>query len=322
LNFLANEVNCIFVAKVKNMATLSGQKVKNAFASLLKLTTNTATTSLKNVESGDGVATALQLATGRVGINGTLEFPTAPATGSTEVKALLLNASNQVVERSLNAAAFSGGALTTASLPLAVSGSDVRMANPSSISDIGTPASGDRFLIYDASVTTWKRIDYSALSALINPGGYQSAPELVARTSNTLSLTSSHQYLEFENIGTASTESNKIGDATTYFDLNTAYGGTNDAIEFYQDGGIYQITICAPITTGGGAGCVVEFNFAINGAVVNVNETTLGTGTAHFITQSTFANLNAGDLISVTAAETGSGTVSIDQYAILHIRKL
>jgi hypothetical protein len=67
------------------MATLSGQKIKNAFASLLKLSTNTATTTLKNVESGDGVATALQLATGKVGVNGTLEFPTAPATGSTEV---------------------------------------------------------------------------------------------------------------------------------------------------------------------------------------------------------------------------------------------
>jgi len=129
------------------MATLSGQKVKNAFASLLKLATNTATTSLKNVESGDGVATALQLATGKVGVNGTLEFPTVPATGSTEVDALLLNASNQVVKRTLNAAAFSGGALTTASLPLGVSGSDVRLANPSAISDIGTPAAGDRFLI-------------------------------------------------------------------------------------------------------------------------------------------------------------------------------
>lgn len=304
------------------MATLSGQKVKDAFASLLKLATNTATTSLKNVESGDGVATALQLGTGKVGINGTLEFPTPPATGSTEVKALMLNASNQVVERSLNAAAFTGGALTTASLPLGVSGSDVRLANPASISDIGTPASGDRFLIYDASATTWKRIDYSALSALINPGGYQSAPELVARTSKTLSLTSTHQYLEFQNIGTASTDSNKIGDATTYFDLNTAYGGINDAIEFYQDGGIYQVTLCAGITTSGGAGCVVQFNFAINGTVVNVNETSLGTGTAHFITQSTFVNINAGDLISVTAAETGSGTVSLDQYAILHIRKL
>jgi hypothetical protein len=144
----------------------------------------------------------------------------------------------------------------------------------------------------------------------------------VARTSNTLSLTSTHQYLEFRNIGTASTDSNKIGDATTYFDLNTAYGGTNDAIEFYQDGGIYQITICAPVTTSGGAGCVIEFKFDVNGATVNTSETTLGTGTAHFITQSTFANLNAGDVISVTAAETGSGTVSINQYAILHIRKL
>ena len=303
------------------MATLSGQKVKDAFASLLKLATNTATTSLKNVESGDGVATALQLGTTKVGVNGTLEFPTVPATGTTETSALLLNASNQVIKRTLNAAAFSGGALTTASLPLGVSGSDVRLVNPAAITDIGTPASGDRFLIYDASTTNWKRIDYSSLSALINPGGYQSAPELVARTRDPLSLTSSHQYLEFKNIGTASTESNKIGD-DAYFDLNNAYGGINDVIEFYQDGGIYQVTLCAAITTSGGAGCVVEFNFAINGAVVNVNETTLGTGTAHFITQSTFFNLNAGDLISVTAAETGSGTVSIDQYSILHIRKL
>jgi len=67
------------------MATLSGQKIKNAFASLLKLSTNTATTTLKNVESGDGVATALQLATGKVGVNGTLEFPTVPATGSRDI---------------------------------------------------------------------------------------------------------------------------------------------------------------------------------------------------------------------------------------------
>ena len=66
----------------------------------------------------------------------------------------------------------------------------------------------------------------------------------------------------------------------------------------------------------------MQFHFAVNGTVVNVNETTLGTGTAHFITQSTFVNLNAGDLISVTAAETGSGTVSLDQYTILHLRKL
>lgn len=304
------------------MATLSGQKVKNAFASLLKLATNTATTTLKNVESGDGVATALQIGTTKVGINGILEFPTVPATGSTEVDALMLNASNQVIKRTLNAAAFSGGAVTTATLPLAITSSTVRLDNPSSISDIGTIANGDRFLIWDASTSSWRRIDYSVLKSLINPGGYQSAPELVARTSNTLSLTATHQYLEFQAIGTASTDSNKIGDALTYFDLTTVYGGTNDSISFLQDGGIYQITICAPVTTSGGAGCVIQFKFDVNGTTVNTSETTLGTGTSHFITQSTFANLNAGDVISVTAAETGSGTVSLDQYAILHVRKL
>ena len=305
------------------MATLSGQKVKNAFASLLKLATNTATTTLKNVESGDGVATALQIGTTKVGVNGILEFPTVPATGSTETSALLLNASNQVIKRTLNAAAFSGGAVTTATLPLAITSSTVRLDNPSSISDIGTIANGDRFLIYDVSTTTWKRIDYSNLKSLINPGGYQSAPELVSRTTAALALTAAHQHLEFQSIGTLATESNKVGDGAAYLNFVSAYGGTNDAVEFLQDGGIYQITICMAITTSGGAGVAVKFNFELNGVIINSNETTLGSGTDHFVTQSTFlTDPIAGDLLSITALETGSGTASIDQYSILHIRKL
>ena len=303
------------------MATLSGQKVKNAFASLLKLATNTATTTLKNVESGDGVATALQIGTTKVGVNGILEFPTVPATGSTETSALLLNASNQVIKRTLNAAAFSGGAVTTATLPLAITSSTVRLDNPSSISDIGTIANGDRFLIYDVSTTTWKRIDYSNLKSLINPGGYQSAPELVSRTTAALVLTAAHQHLEFQPIGTLATESNKVGDAAAYLNLLSVYGGTNDAVEFLQDGGIYQITICMAITTTASS-AVVKFFFELNGVIINTNETELGVGTDHFVTQSTFANLNAGDLLSITALETGAGTVTIDQYSILHIRKL
>lgn len=306
------------------MATLSGQKVKNAFASLLKLATNTATTTLKNVESGDGVATALQIGTTKVGVNGILEFPTVPATGSTETSALLLNGSNQVVKRTLNAAAFSGGAVTTATLPLAITSSTVRLDNPSSISDIGAIANGDRFLIYDVSTTSWRRIDYSNLKSLINPGGYQSAPEIVARTSASLALTASPQYLEFQSIGPSATDSNKVGAGGGYLDFVSAYGGTNDAVQFLADGGIYQITICMAITTSGGAGVAVKFNFELNGVIINSNETTLGAGTDHFVTQSTFlTDPIAGDLISVTALETGSGTIfNIDQYSILHIRKL
>lgn len=302
------------------MATLSGQKVKDAFASLVKLATNTATTTLKNVESGDGVATALQLATNKVGVNGILEFPTVPAAGTTETTALLLNASNQVVRRSLNAAAFSGGAVTTATLPLAITSSTVRLDNPASISDIGGVANGDRFLIWDASASAWKRIDYSTLSGLINPGGYQSAPEIVSRTSNTLALTGAAQYLEFQPIGAGPTDSNEVGDAASYFQLSTVYGGTNDSVTILADGGIYQITLCAGVTTSATSSAIV-FEFNVNGITVNSSETEFKSSGSHFVTQSTFANLNAGDIVSVTATE-GAGTVVLDQYTILHFRKL
>lgn len=301
------------------MATLSGQKVKNAFASLLKLATNTATTSLKNVESGDGVATALQLATGKVGINGTLEFPTAPATGSTEVKALLLNASNQVVERSLNAAAFSGGALTTASLPLGVSGSDVRLANPSAISDIGVPASGDRFLIYDASTTTWKRIDYSVLSSLINPNQYQSAPEVVARVSPTINLTTSPVYLDFANVGVTGNDTVLIGDAATVYTLGNVYGGNLTSFRFNEDG-VYEITLSASITTTGGGTTNVTFYFDVNGSVIGTSLTTYSAGD-HFLTQSTIINGASGDVVSVRALASAA-TAKINLNSVFHIRKL
>jgi hypothetical protein len=300
------------------MATLSGQKVKDAFASLIKLATNTATTTLKNVESGDGVATALQLATNKVGINGTLEFPTVPATGSTEVEALFLNASNQVIKRSLNAAAFTGGGLTTASLPLGVSGSDVRLANPSLITDIGTPASTDRFLIYDTSATTWKRIDYSTLASLINPLVYQSAPELVSRTRLDLTLTTSAKYLEFANVGATPTDSTEVGAASTTYTTVSAYGGTNDGIRVNVDG-VYEITLCAAFTTGG-SNIDVTLNFDLNGTTVNTSQTSFKNAGAHFITQSTISNLSSGDTISVTSL--ASATSTLEQYSILHIRKL
>jgi hypothetical protein len=300
------------------MATLSGQKVKDAFASLLKLSSNTATTTLKNVESGDGVATALQIGTTKVGVNGTLEFPTVPATGSTELDVLLLNASNQVVKRTLNTSAFTGGGLTTASLPLGVSGSDVRMANPSLISDIGTPASGDRFLIYDASATTWKRIDYSALAAFVNPGGYQSAPELVARTRSALSLTTTAQYLEFANIGITATDSLNIGSAASVYSFTDAYGGTNSGVRVLVTG-VYEITLCAAMVTAGTNVDVTLF-FDVNGVNANTNQTAFKNAGDHFVTQSTIANLTEGDALSVRA--TASASTELEPYSVFHLRKL
>jgi len=303
------------------MATLSGQKVKNAFSSLLKLATNTATTTLKNVESGDGVATALQIGTTKVGVNGILEFPTVPATGSSETSALFLNGSNQVVKRTLNAAAFSGGAVTTATLPLAITSSTVRLDNPSSISDIGAIANGDRFLIYDVSTTSWRRIDYSNLKSLINPGGYQSAPEFVLKTSDTLVLTVSPQVLEFFAIGPTAADSNKVGDGSSYFALSSVYGGVNDSATILADGILVEITIAASLTTTG-SGTSVRFDLEVNGAVVDVSDTPLGAGTEHHVTQVFFKNLSSGDIVSVRASETGSGTISLDAFSVLHLRVL
>ena len=88
------------------MATLSGNKVKDTYTSLLKLESNGVTSTLKTVEDGAGVDSALKLSTDTVEVNGTLSFTTAPSTDSSEATALLLDASNDIVKRELGTAAF------------------------------------------------------------------------------------------------------------------------------------------------------------------------------------------------------------------------
>lgn len=90
------------------MATLSGNKVKDTYESLLKLESNGVTTTLKTVEDGAGVDSALKLATDKVEV-AALAFATAPSTSSTELTGLFLDASNNVVSRELNANAFTSG---------------------------------------------------------------------------------------------------------------------------------------------------------------------------------------------------------------------
>ena len=90
------------------MATLSGNKVKDTYTSLLKLDSNGVTSSLKTVEDGAGTDSALKLSTDTVSVDGTLSFTSAPATDSAELTALLVDGSNNVVKRELNAVAFTG----------------------------------------------------------------------------------------------------------------------------------------------------------------------------------------------------------------------
>tara|TARA_R110002095_G_scaffold154284_1_gene134090 strand:+ start:1710 stop:2456 length:747 start_codon:yes stop_codon:yes gene_type:complete len=89
------------------MGSLSGNKIKNTYSSILKLETNGATSSLKTIEDGAGVDTALKISTTEVQVDA-LSFATVPTTNSSELTALLVDSSNNVVKRELNAVAFAG----------------------------------------------------------------------------------------------------------------------------------------------------------------------------------------------------------------------
>lgn len=81
------------------MATLTGNKVKDTYTSLLKLDTNGLTSTLKSIEDGAGVVSAIKLSTNTVEVDGTLSFTAAPATDAAELTVLLVDSSNNVVKR-------------------------------------------------------------------------------------------------------------------------------------------------------------------------------------------------------------------------------
>ena len=148
------------------MGTLSGQRVKDAFGSLLKMESGTATSTTKIIEDGAGNDTALKLSTVKVEVSGTLGFTSAPSTGSTEVAALFLDASNNIVKRDLGAAAFTSGASLTPVAPLAIASNIISISAPTTLSQLteSTAAIADTFLIYDASTTVYKYITLEDLT--------------------------------------------------------------------------------------------------------------------------------------------------------------
>lgn len=99
------------------MATLSGNKVKDTYESLLKLESNGVTSTLKTVEDGAGVDSALKLATDKVEV-AALAFTAAPTTDGSELTALLVDGSNNVVKRELDSSAFSAPAGDTFANPM------------------------------------------------------------------------------------------------------------------------------------------------------------------------------------------------------------
>ena len=101
------------------MGSLSGNKIKDTYSSILKMETNGATSSLKTIEDGAGVDTALKISTTEVQVE-SLSFSTSPTTNSSELTALLVDASNNVVKRELNAVAFTGASTQIFANPMFV----------------------------------------------------------------------------------------------------------------------------------------------------------------------------------------------------------
>jgi len=88
------------------MATLTGNKVKDSYQSLLKLSSGGATTTLKTVEDGFGVSTALKVSTDTVEVN-SLKITTTPTVSSSENTVMVYDdATNEVKVRELNTSAF------------------------------------------------------------------------------------------------------------------------------------------------------------------------------------------------------------------------
>ena len=148
------------------MGTLSGQRVKDAFGSLLKMESGTATSTTKIIEDGAGNDTALKLSTVKVEVNGTLGFTSAPSTGSTEVEALFLDASNNIIKRNLGTAAFTSGASLTPVAPLNIASNIISISAPTTLSQLteSTVAIADTFLIYDATATVYKYVTLEDLT--------------------------------------------------------------------------------------------------------------------------------------------------------------
>jgi len=155
------------------MATLSGQKVKDAFPSLLKLETNTATSTPKVIEDGNGNDTALKLGTTAVEINGELRFTATPPNAPSELTALLFDGT-KAVTRELGTNAFtSSGFAFGQGLAAATSGLGFLMNAGSGI----------------AGQTADKSVPYTSVSSLLLDSSQSGISNEAILRSNTTSQT-------------------------------------------------------------------------------------------------------------------------------------
>lgn len=285
------------------MATLANQKVKDAYTSLLKLESGTATSTTKVIEDGAGNDTALKLSTTTVEVDGTLLFGTSPTSGTTETSALFLDGSGNVVKRTLGAAAFTSGASLSATAPIDITADVVSLDAPTTLSQLtsGTAASADTFLIYDATGTSYKYITLDDLKTYVTAGvkaiAAGSNTEIQFNSSGVLDASSSLTYngsqLYFDGLEFIVRE-NSSGDGATFnrsISGDTANGVSNDPF--------------ISVSYDNFKGMMIDY------VIYNANETRkrIGTFTLIWNSQSISSTPTANDSVSLSYGTTTVGNV-------------
>lgn len=263
------------------MATLTGQKVKDSYQSLLKLDSGTLTTSNKVVEDGAGNDSALSLSTTDVQVNGTLNFGTTPASSSTELSVLLVDGSTgDVVTRELDSSAFSGGSVSVAS-PIVLSSGDVTIDDAGNLSALTslTAASDDKFLIWDESASVWKQISYSEITGA--GGGGTGLNMMVARAKQISPIATGGTYstVTFNDIASPATASSSlyVGSGANYA-LIESTTLSNDTFST-RDAGTYHIDISVCfIIASGNTTLTARLYDVTNSAEVLKSTSAVGTG--------------------------------------------
>jgi len=121
------------------MPTLAGQKIKDKYGNLLHVEGGL-TSTIKVVEDGAGNDSPLKLSTDTVEVDGTLTFTSAPTTSSSELTALMIDGSNNLVKRELSAGAFgSTGVFEEVFVGKNTSAHSLANANDSDIVVFSTP---------------------------------------------------------------------------------------------------------------------------------------------------------------------------------------
>lgn len=229
------------------MATLSGNKVKDTYQSLLKLESNGVTSSLKAIEDGAGVDTALKLSTDTVEVNGTLSFTNAPTTDSSELTALLVDASNNVVKRELDSSAFAAGAVNSFET-ISVSGQTDVVADSSTDTltlaggtgiDITTNAATDTITIAN-SAYGFKTISVSGQSNVV-ADAVEDTLTLAAGTGITITTAASTDTITIASSSGTGAPIMAIRPSAAYTLTSTSATPTAASIDNDSDTGSYEV---------------------------------------------------------------------------------